>query len=69
MESITDGPTDIDTMRNKTEYVMNIAREIVDLIWFEIDVNRIVNAREDESVYEFCYCKEGTSDYYILYFI
>lgn len=69
MESITDEPTDIDTVRNKTEYVMNIARQIVDLIWFEIDVNRIVNAREDGSVYEFCYCKEGISHYYILYFV
>eukprot|EP00105_Crassostrea_gigas_P043801 XP_019927949.1 PREDICTED: uncharacterized protein LOC105340967 [Crassostrea gigas] len=62
MESITDEPTDIDTVRNKTEYVMNTARQIVDLIWFEIDVNRIVNAREDGSVYEFCYCKEELGD-------
>jgi hypothetical protein len=60
MENLTDEPTDINTVHDKKEYVMDIAAKVVDLVWFDMNVSNIVQAGTDEPEYKFCFCKEGT---------
>ncbi|XP_062602465.1 uncharacterized protein LOC134264190 [Saccostrea cucullata] len=62
MESLSDSPIDIGEIYDRQRYLTNVAEKVVELVWFEMDVTKILNAGGEVRDYNFCFCKEDLGD-------